>query len=64
MRAKASTYGSINRALLIFGLALTISSGDSVALIVLGALAALAGVAGFVAGVMLHLRAARTVRRV
>lgn len=64
MKAKASTYGSVGTALLIFGLALILGSGGSALLIALGALMAVAGIVGFIRGVALHLRAATTARRI
>lgn len=64
MRARASTYGSVGTVLLIGGLALILGSGGSALLVALGALVAVAGVAGFATGVVLHVRASRTIRRV
>ena len=63
MKARAATLGSTGTALLIGGLAMMLGSGSSTLLIVLGALAAMAGLITFGTGLVLHSRAIKQSHR-
>ena len=63
MKDRASTYGSIGTAVLIFGVALMLGAGGSTLLGTFGVLAATAGFVALVAGTVLYFRAINRNRR-